>query len=453
MMKINKQKKSGFTLIEALVGVFLLAILSLGIYMSYGFGIKMSVHNRLRTAAAAIAEKKLEGVRAMKYADIGVAGGIPQGPLTALVTETENGIVYTVRTVVRYIDDPLDDVFPADTNPTDYKQVEIRVSWPTNMEDKEIILNTLISPPKRESSLGTGVLIINTVDSQGTPLVGSEVNIVNASVNPPIDFTDYTDNNGSLTLPGAPIADSTYEITVSRNDGYETVSTYPPYPDSPFNPIDAHLSISEGGITSKTFTLDSLSRLNLNIKDIHGAGVPNLTFALSGGRIIGTSMDPAPQPVYFYNESSLVCDPEGIWTGHDLGKGPYTFSFESPVYELITSIPTNPWPVDSGSTVDANAVLGNITESILVVTVQNPDEETTIPGATVRLTDSLGVFFQETTTDINGIAYFPQIEDPAKTLVPGETYTIDVSAVDYNPSQKTEAVNGLTRTRVVLTIP
>lgn len=442
----------GFTLIEALVGVFLLAILSLGIYASYAFGIKMSVHNRLRTAAATIAEKKLEGVRAMQYADIGVAGGIPSGPLTALETETENGAVYTVRTSVRYVDDPLDNVFPADTDPTDYKQVEVKVAWPTNLEDKEVILNTLVSPPKRESSLGTGVLILNTVDGQGAPLVGSKVHIVNSSVNPAIDLTDYTDNNGSLVLPGAPVADGTYEITVSRNN-YETVSTYPPYPSSPFNPIDAHLSISEGGITSKTFTLDLLSQLNLNIKNIHGTGVPNLTFALSGGRIIGTTMDAAPQPVYLYNEPSLVCDSGGAWTGHDLGKGPYSFSFDSPTYELIASNPTNPWPVDSGSTVESNIILGNTSENILVITVQDPDEETSIPGAVVRLTDSLGVFFQETTTDINGIAYFPQTEDPAKTLVPGETYTIDVNAAGYNPGQKTETVNGILRTRVVLTIP
>lgn len=450
--KTYTEMSGGFTLIEALVGVFLLSILSLGIYASYAFGIKMSIHNRLRTTAAAIAEKKMEGVRAMKYADIGVIGGIPPGPLAATSTEAEDGTNYTVRISARYVDDPLDNVFPTDIDPTDYKQVEIRVNWPTNLEDKEVILNTLISPPKRESSMGTGVIIINTVDGQGTPLVGSEVHIVNSSTSPTIDLTDYTDNNGSLALPGAPIADSTYEITVSH-DNYETVSTYPPYPSSPFNPIDSHLSVSEGGITSKTFTIDLLSQLNLNIKDTHGISVPDLTFSLSGGRIIGTTMDAAPQPVYSYNESSLACNVEGAWTGQDLNKGPYTFSFENPTYELITAVPSIPWPIDAGSTVNANITLGRTSENILVVTVQDPNEETNIPGATVRLTDSLGTFFQETATDINGVAYFPQIEDPAKPLVPGETYTIDVSAPGYNPGQKTETVNGLVKTRVVLTIP
>jgi type II secretory pathway pseudopilin PulG len=447
-----KQKKPAFTLIEALVGVFLLAILSLGIFSSYAFGIKLSTHNRLRTQAAAIAEKKLEAVRAMKYMDIGVAGGIPNGPLVAMETETDNGTVFTVRTSVRYIDDLLDDTFPQDTDPTDYKQVEVKVDWPSNLEDKNVVLNTLISPPRRESSMGTGVLMINTVDSQGTPLVETQVHIVNNSITPAIDLREETDDNGSLSLPGVPIASNSYEITITEDD-YETVSTYPSYPTSPFNPIDSHLSISEGDITSKTFTLDPLSHLNLSFKDIHGVSVPDLNFSLSGGRTIGTTVEAAPQPVYFYNESALISNNEGIWNSPELGKGPYTFTFAHPSLELITSLPTSPWPVSAGSTVDVNIVLGDNTENILVVTVQDPGEETSISGATVKLTDSLGVVFQETTTDINGIAYFPQIEDPAKSLVPGETYTIDVIATGYNPGQKTETVTGLVRTRVVLTIP
>ncbi|MFH1183274.1 MAG: prepilin-type N-terminal cleavage/methylation domain-containing protein, partial [Candidatus Moraniibacteriota bacterium] len=441
----RKQKKSGFTLIEALVGVFLLAILSLGIYSAYAFGIKLSVHNRLRTEAAAVAEKKLEAVRAMKYMDIGVAGGIPNGPLIATETETDNGTVYTIKTSVRYIDDSLDNIFPQDTDPTDYKQVEVKVSWPTNLEDKNVILNTLISPPRRESSMGTGVLMINTVDSQGTPLVGIQIHIVNNSVNPAIDLTEETDNNGSLSLPGVPAEDN-YEITVSKND-YETVKTYPSYPASPFNPIDSHLSISEGSITSKTFTIDPISHLNLTFKDIYGVIVPDLSFSLSGGRTIGTTVEAAPQPVFFYNESALKSNNEGLWNSPDLGKGPYSFTFTHPNLELITSIPTSPWPVSAGSTVEASTILGNNTENILVVTVQDPSEETSISGATVRLTDSLGVVFQETTTDINGIAYFPQIENPAKSLTPDEIYTIDVTAAGYNPGQKTETAHGLVRTR------
>lgn len=438
-------------MIEALVGIFLLAILSLGIYGSYAFGIKLSTHNRLRTQAAAIAEKNLEAIRAMKYIDIGVVGGIPNGPLIARETEIDNGTTFTIRTSVRYVDDPLDNN-PPDTDPTDYKQVEVKVDWPTNMEDKNVILNTLISPPRRESSVGTGVLMINTVDGQGTPIVGAQVHIVNSGVNPAIDFYEETDDNGSLSLPGVPIGSNNYEVTVSKND-YETVSTYPPYPASPFNPIDSHLTVSEGSITSKTFTLDKTSHLNISFKDIHGTSVPDLTFSLTGGRIIGTTVDAAPQPVYFYNESSLVSNSEGVWNSPEFGKGPYTFSFTNPTLEHITSIPISPWAVDANSTIEVNEILVNNTENTLVVTVKDVGEEANIAGATVRITDSLGVVFQETTTDINGIAYFPQIENPAKTLVPGETYTIDVTAAGYNPNQKTETINGLIRTRVILTIP
>jgi len=441
-------------MIEALVGVFLLAILSLGIYSSYAFGLKMSVHNRLRTQAAAIAEKKIEAIRAMKYQDIGLQGGIPSGPLTATDIEVDNGTTFTSRTSIRYIDDPLDQKFPQDTDPTDYKQVEVKVNWPTNMEDKNVILNTLISPPRRESSVGTGILMINTVDSNGTPLSGCQVHIKNTSLVPAIDLNDETDNNGSLSLPGVPTASNSYEVSIYKNTDYETVSTYPPYPTSSFNPIDVHISISEGQITSKTFTLDPVSHLNLHIMDIHGANIPNVGFSLKGGRIIGTTVEPAPQPVYFYNEPALSCDGNGLWSSPDLGKGPYTFSITNPTYEFITSNPTAPWSVASGSNIEANIIMGSKTENIFVVTVYEQGEEATIPGATVRLTDPQGVIFQETTTDINGIAYFPQNENPPKVLQTGTNYTIDISKEGYTPIQdRFTVLNGINRTREVLLVP
>jgi len=449
MPKENKQRQKGFTMVEALVGVFLLAVLSLGIYATYAFGLKISTQNRLRTEATAIAEKKIEAIRAMPYENIGVQGGIPPGPLLATESETGNGTAYTVRTSVRYIDDLLDDTFPQDPAPTDYKQIEIRVDWPTNME-KRVILNTIISPPRVETNLGAGVLIINAVNSEGSPIADCEVHIKNSEVGPAIDLTEDTDSNGSLTLPGAPASSSnSYEVTLSKT-GYEGAQTYPLYPTSFFNPIDAHIAVGEGAITSKVFVIDLTSRQNLHFADIYGTNLPNLTFSLTGGRIIGTTVDPAPQPVYLYNESALTSNADGRWESPVIGKGPYAFSISDSIYELITTSLSSPWSIGPNSTTDIEVVLGNKTENILVVSVKEIGGETPVVGATVKISDPLGALFQESVTDINGVAYFPKPEDPPKVLNPDENYNIDVTKDGYNPGHEISTVTGLTRREVII---
>lgn len=441
-------------MVEALVGIFLLAILSMGVYASYAFGIKMSVQNRLRTEATAMAEKKIEAIRAMDYDTVGVQGGIPSGGIPATETEIENGATFTIRTNIRYIDDPLDGRFPSDTVATDYKQVEIRVDWPTNIEKGNIKLTTIVSPPRIETNVGMGVLMINTVDTEGNPIPYCDVHIKNTNVNPQIDLNENTDVNGSLTLPGVPsTTTNSYEITVSL-EGYETVQTYPPYPISAFNPIDTHILVSEGSVTSKVFVIDLLSHQNIQFKDIRGTGLPNLIFSLSGGRVIGTTVDSAPQPVYAYNEPSLTCGSEGLWSSPELGQGPYFFSINDVDYELITSnTALTSWSVIPNSTAEINITMGSKAENILVVTVKEVGGEVPIVGATVEILDSLGTPFQTTDTDINGVAYFPFQSDPAKTFTLGEIYTINVVKETYISSQNTGQVAGITRTEIILTKP
>lgn len=440
-------------MIEALVGVFLLAILSLGIYASYDFGLKMAIQNRQRTEATLIAEKRIEAVRAMDYNDIGTQGGMPAGQIPATETENENGTDYTVKTSIRYIDDALDGKAPSDAVSADYKQVEIKVDWPTNMQSKNVILNTIVSPPRMESMAGIGVLMINAVDNAGNPIPAAHVHIVNNEVHPAVNMTEDTDNTGSLVLPGALITTTnSYEITVTKSD-YETVQTYPPFPISAFNPIDTHLAVSQGAITSKVFSINKISHLNLHFADIHGANLPSLTFSLTGGRVIGTTVSAAPAPVYFYNEPALTTNSGGVWNSPALGMGPYTFSTTNPDYEVITTNLASPWSLAPDSTLNVEIIMGSKTENILVVAVKEVGGEIPITGATVTISDSLNAPFQTSTTDINGLAYFPLTEDPPKAFNPAETYNIDITKDGYNPGHTTATVSGITRPSIILTKP
>ena len=488
MKKTTKNKDRGFSLVEAIFGIFLLAILALGIYGAFAFGMKVSIHNRLVTTGTAIAEKQIEAIKSMKYTEIGVRGGIPAGNLEATETEVQDGTTFTIQRSIRYIDDPLDEKSPKDETPADYKQVEIKVSWPSSFTSNKVTLNTIISPPKRESDLNMGVLIINVVDGEGNPLEGAMVNIKNTTLTPQIDTTQETDNLGSLVLPGVPPASTSYQITVSK-DGYETVGTYPPFPESPFNPLDAHLSVSQGQTTSKSFVIDKLSTMNITILDNLNQPLANTSFALKGGRVIGTTVEPAPKPVYYFDKTDLLTDSNGKWQKSDLGKGPYAFSISNPNYELITTNPPLNWNLASEENKSVTVIMGNKSSNILVLTVKEQETGTTITGASVTLVDSSsnengnensnnnsnentnnngnnnsnenannngnnnsnGNVLQQALTDANGIVYFPQASNPPVTLETNKIYKVIVSKDTYLPSEKTVTVSGITRTEVSLT--
>lgn len=442
------KEKRGFSLVETLIGIFILSILSLGIYGTYAFGIRVSINNRLVTEGTALAEKEIEAVRSMDYEDIGISGGIPSGVLPVTSTEEIDHGTYTVRRSVRCIDDPYNGVAPTDTSPCNYKQVEIKVSWPSRFSAKQVVLDTLVAPPSLETELNMGVLMINVSNGQGTPVSGADVSIKNTTITPNVDLTTETASDGSLTLPGAKPA-SNYEIGVTKN-GYETVSTYPPYPTSTFNPLDSHLSVTKGAVTIKNFVIDIVSSLTVNIRDTLGDVVSNAAFGLKGGRIIGTTVEPSPKPIYFFNEPALSANASGNWSKSDLGKGPYYFEINNEDYELITTSPVLPWTLSPNASQTVTVIMGSRTQHILVLTVKEQGTETLISGATVKLTDSLGNLVQESTTDDNGIVYFPKIADPVVTLTGGATYNLEVSKTGYITATASTVVSAITRVNLSL---
>jgi len=451
MKKKNRKQKSkqGFTLVEALVGIFILAILSLGIYGTYAFGIKVSVNNRLMTEGAALAEKQIEAIHAMTYEDIGISGGIPSGTLPATSQETVDKGVYTIKRSVRCIDDPYNGLSPTDKSPCNYKQIEIKVSWPTSFTSDKVVLDTIVAPPSLETELNMGVLMVNISNGQGVPVSEASIQIKNSTLSPAVDFTTETAEDGSLTLPGAKPATTSYDITATKS-GYETVKTYPPYPTSAFNPLDSYLSVAKGAITSKSFVIDMISALTINLRDTLGGTVPNATFGLKGGRTIGTTVEPSPKAVYYFTEPALVSNASGNWSKTDLGKGPYYFTITNANYELITTSPVLPWTLAPNGTQTVTVTMGNKSNTILVLTVKEFGTETVVSGATVRLLDSLGALVQTATTDDNGVIYFPQITSPAVTLTPGATYTFEVSKTGYITNTSSSLVNGITRINVSL---
>jgi type II secretory pathway pseudopilin PulG len=83
---IEKNKKSGLTLVESLVGIGLLLIVFIGIFGLVRLNIKIVAQSKSKTIATALANQKIELARNLAYDQVGTVGGIPSG----VIPETEN---------------------------------------------------------------------------------------------------------------------------------------------------------------------------------------------------------------------------------------------------------------------------------------------------------------------------------------------------------------------------
>lgn len=259
---MKKASSKGFTLVEVLVSLAILSALTVGVYSLIIFSLKIAAMNANLVEATAIANQEMEKVRNMPYNSIGITSGIPQGLLPEYKTVVRSN-TFTVHFYVKFFDDPFDGIeeFGTDTLGQDYKIVTLDVSWPSTYGEKTITFFTKVIPRTEEMSVGGGLLKIYASDSNGNPVPAANIHVVNNALSPAINFNDFTNSNGLLSLPGAPAAYESYEITVTKS-GYSTDQTYVRTAILK-QPVRPHLSVNEGMKTEESFSIDKLSTLKI----------------------------------------------------------------------------------------------------------------------------------------------------------------------------------------------
>jgi len=255
MKKNQKHFEYGFSFIEILVGVALLLVVSLGFYGAFQLGIKIVGQSKARITAAALANQQIETIKNLSYGQIGTSGGIPLGDILETEIITRNNIEYTVKTTIGYVDDPFDGTAPTDTLPNDYKSVKVKVSW-SGFLGGEVILVTNISPKGLETTEGGGNLLVSVFDALGAGIPQADIHIVNISVDPNIDVSYQTNDQGKYLVAGAPSSTAAYQITATK-DGYSVDRTYGA--GEVVNPAKPHTTVIEGKLTQISFSIDLLS--------------------------------------------------------------------------------------------------------------------------------------------------------------------------------------------------
>ena len=458
---IRHFKQKGFTLIEALVFLFIFAISSMAFLQTYAVGTRLIIESKNRLGATALANQKMEIIRSIDYDTIGTKRwngsawvyGIPAGDLLEDEAVSVNTVQYQVHTFVQYVDDAFDGTLggsPTDAIPNDYKRIRVSVSWGALGADQTASVFSNVSPNGIETSAGGGVLSINILDVSGSGVSGATVHIVNSASG--VDITTATDSTGNITLPGAPAGTQNYALTVSKS-GYYGAMTYPPYPTSAYNPIDEHASVVAGVLNPKTIVMDQASDILLHTKDPFGTAIPNIDISIEGGRILGTDMlTVPPMPVYGLKQDTST-DASGDKTFAAQSYGQYALTVSGAGYQFYKLTPESATAtvidVVAGVNSDVTAILLDTAIGSVKAAVTNQSDGSPVAGASVHLSSASLGYDATRTTDQYGFAYFPE----ALPELAAGTYDMEVSATGFASDASTANVNGALVTNNIALTP
>lgn len=260
----------GMTLVELLIAIAVLMLVFGGLMVVFQAITSIVGSSKFQAGAVSLATSRLEYIRSLPYDDVGTVSGIPNGSIPQVRTTALNGITYTERVLIEYIDAPEDGTGGSDMNGivADYKLVKVEYSWLDKGDLKTISLISNIIPRGIETTAGGGTLTVNVFDADVLPVSGASVRVYNDTGTSTIDTTRYTNVDGVAMFSGAP-ALSGYEITVT-DTGFSTDQTYSASSSNP-NPITPHVAVLESEVSTMNFQIDELSDLT-----VQTVGLPTL---------------------------------------------------------------------------------------------------------------------------------------------------------------------------------
>lgn len=252
----------GVTFIELLVGAAVMSLIFAGILGSFQILLTLVAHTKSQSGAVAIANEKIEFMRALPYNDVGTIAGIPPGNIPQNEVVTLNNVQFNVRTLVQYVDAPEDGTGAGDSNgiTADYKRAKVELTWDVKGQGLKISLVTNIVPKGIETVAGGGTLQVNVFNASVQPVEDAAVRVVNASTSPAVDVTSYTNAAGLVSFPGA-LASGGYEISVTK-PGYSSSQTYSASSSNP-NPNPPHVAVVEGDVSTVNFAIDKTSTVTV----------------------------------------------------------------------------------------------------------------------------------------------------------------------------------------------
>jgi hypothetical protein len=269
-MSTFAKKQLGFSFVEIIIVSALSALIFSALFSSFQFTLELISDSRAKLSALSVANDRMEYFRSLPYDDVGTISGIPSGTIPQNSVVELNGIDFTERVLVEFVDDAADGQDTATTSdsngiPSDYKRLKVEYTWDIGNGTSSISLISNIVPRSIETTAGGGTARINVIGADSLLLPGATVRLINNTTTSTIDVTRITDSSGAALFSGAPEA-SGYEVIVTGNiagNQYSSTQTYQATTSNP-NPTVAPFAVLEADVSTLTFQIGELSDLDVS---------------------------------------------------------------------------------------------------------------------------------------------------------------------------------------------
>jgi len=292
-----------------------------------------------------------------------------------------------------------------------------------------VSLVTDIAPRGTESAAGTGTLSILVFDALGQPVAQAQVQITATTV-PPVNATYFTSDTGRVTLPGSPICNTCYQITVTKA-GYSTDRTYSTTEVT--NPTKPLITVLAAQLTEASFNIDRFARLDVTTlgEEPELAVLPNQIVRIRGQKTIGT--DGLDDPVYKFDQE-IVTDSAGKLVIEELEWDLAEISLPTDSTVEIAGInPISPISIDPAEDIALLISLATDDQGSLLTRFEDGTSGL-VASVAATLKDGVGYEASES-SGVTGAANFGQVffdglEDKAYTLIATASgfleFTIDI---------------------------
>lgn len=379
MMHAEAEGEAGFTLVELVVSMVVLAIIAYSLMALFTALVKSSIIVKRKAVASTIATNQMEYLKSLPYNNLAVSGGsiITTTPLPATFTKTLNGVTYTVKTSINYVDDAFDGCasypnqtlklqycrnYPpptgapaVDQNAEDYKIIHVSVTDNTNIVLAQV--DTQVSARVAETASTTGALFVKIIDNNGNPLSGATVQVVNTTLTPQVAVSDSTDSNGTAVFYGLPPDTNGYDYVITGSlSNYSSLTTIAPSGSLQPNYSSQQIFTQQSSFVTLTLKPQGTYSLVAEAVDTNGNPLVNLKAYLKGGY---KKYNLTSNTAYYFDNVSpsdtrVATDGTGQVAFSNLVPGPYYFcgdtgntscSIGGTTYYLAAAVPytgTNP---------------------------------------------------------------------------------------------------------------
>lgn len=318
----SKRTDEGFTLVEAVVSMVILALLTTGIVAGTNTITRMTQDNRSRQIAVNLAQRQLDIDRGiLDPLKISSFGTCPNGENPAGIAAsptTISGRVYTVSQCSSLVSTTGNDITCGSGSTISFRRISVTVDWTGRLATTtKVQSDTILSPNGRINDSSTGSIAVQVTGASGTGEEGVSVQI-------------SPNGNGAMALQAQPaptnvdgctyalgVTPGTYKVTISSAGSVDTVQVAAPHQDS--------TSVVAGATAPVNFTYDQAVDYAMN-------------YASASPTVPGTALLPNSMSVSFLTGSSTK---------------PYVTSGVAPASVSLFPYPTG-YTALAGAVVDTN---------------------------------------------------------------------------------------------------